>query len=219
MDSTGDTRRIRQRQSTLAYMTNINPAGGPAPGPPALDAFRQTAQEAPEVRVTLEAGAYKVQAQGQFAGQAGTRQVAWVQGETDTTGMFVQALSQSFGSGLSAAVARELGLEPAPGKPLASRLVTQALDVARAGQQALSGVDFLTLLDHSAVAGGMGFKAAVAALAVDPTALDGPARAGIDARIKDRFEAAAAQGQSPVQPATAALWVQAEVLLLTKPAP
>lgn len=199
-------------------MTISNPAGSSPLGPPALEAFRQSAQDAPEVRVTLDSGSYQVLGQGQFSGGGASRSVAWVQGDSDTTSMFVQALSQSFGGGLSAAVARELGLEPAPGKPLASRLVSQALDIAKTGQQALSGVDFLTLLDHSAVAGGMGFKAALSPLPIDPASLDGATRAAIDARIKEKFEQAAARGESPVLAATAQAWIKAELLLLTKPA-
>jgi nucleotide-binding universal stress UspA family protein len=219
MDLSGKPGVFPATRATAVYMTITNPAGGSPLGPPALDAFRQSAQDAPEVRVAFDAGSYKVQGQGQFSGAGGNRAVAWVQGESDTTSMFVQALAQSFGGGLSAAVARELGLDPAPGRPLASRLVSQAVDIARTGQQALSGVDFLTLLDHSAAAGGMGFKAVLGPLPIDPATLDGAARAAIDARVKLKFEEAAARGESPVLAATAQAWVKAELLLLTKPAP
>ena len=185
--------------------------GGPLP----LDAFRESARQGESVQVSIDGQDFKVLAQGQLQGQAtGNRSVAWVQGDIDTTSLFVQSLAQSVGGGLSSAVARELGLDPGPGQALSSRAITQALDMAETGRQALSGVDFLTRLEHSASAQGPGFQAAIASLGIDASAVTPQQRQQLDERMQGRFDAAAAQGQSPVSSATAATWLRAELAAL-----
>lgn len=190
----------------------IDPTRVGGPALPPLEAFRQGAEKGEAVQVTIDGQDFKVVAQGQMQGAgSGARSVAWVQGEADSTGMFVQALSQSFGHGLSSAVARELGLDPSPGKPLASRAVMQALDMAAIGQQALAGVDFLTRLEHSANAKGAAFEHVASSIGIDPARLTGDQRAAIDAGMQARFDAASAQGQSPVAHETAAAWLRDEL--------
>lgn len=189
-------------------MSNIPSPGAVSPGLLTTTAFGQAASQGVAVQASVDGQSFTVLAEGQFSGASGSRSVAWVQGETDTTSMFVRALQNSFGAGLSGAVARELGLDPAPGRPLASRLVQQALDMAETGQQALGGVDFLTRLDHSASAGGGAWRAALARAGVDPQSVTAEQKAAIDQAMEARFAAAQAEGKSPVASSQASAWLQ-----------
>ncbi|HSV46275.1 MAG TPA: hypothetical protein VLJ58_10840, partial [Ramlibacter sp.] len=184
-------------------------------GGPPIEAFRQGAQQGEAVQVAVDGQNFKVVAQGQMQAQGATgRSVAWVQGGADTTSLFIDAMAQSYGGALSGAVARELGLAPAPGQPLASRTVTQALEMAGTGAQALAGVDFMTRLDHSAQGQGSAFRGVAAQLGLEPQALDASQRGAIDQRMQARFDAAAATGQSPVAAATASAWLREELAAL-----
>lgn len=191
-------------------MSSIDPLrGGPSP---LLEAFRESAGQGETVHVQVDGQELKVLAQGELHGsQGGARSVAWVQGEVDTTSMFVEALSQSYGSSLSGALARELGLEPAPGKPLSSRQVTQALEMAETGRQALSGVDFLTALQHSAKAQGPGWQAVLTELGIAPDSLSVEQRTQVDERMEARFATAQVRGQSPVPVETVRGWLKEEI--------
>ena len=192
-------------QPIHSHSVNANAALG-------LDAFARSALQSDQLQaVVVDGQTYTVQALGQLPTASGQRSVAWVQGDVDTTALFMQAFGASFGGRLSAAVSKELGLEPSPGKPLASRLVMQALDMAQTGQQAFSGVDFLTRLAHSATTGGAAFKAVAAELAISPAALTDASRRDIDARMVQRFNAASASGQTPVSAAQADQWLRAEL--------
>jgi hypothetical protein len=198
-------------------MSSIHPSSGSTPAEPAIADFREAARNAPEVHVALDQGHFVVLGQGHMSSSAGSRSVAWVKGDADTTSIFVNALNRSFGAGVAGAVAREFGLEPTPGKPLSSRLVKEALNMAEAAQGALAGVDFLTFLDHSAVSGGAGYRAALSVAGLDASAVSPTQREAIDNAIRARFQEAAAQGASPVEPATAARWLHSELAPLTKP--
>ena len=104
-------------------MADFSPIGG-APPRQILQAFQEGARQGDELRVAADGQDFKVLAQGQFTSASGLgRSVAWVQDDKDTTGIFMQAMSQTFGARVSNAVADALGLAPAAGKPLASRLV------------------------------------------------------------------------------------------------
>lgn len=177
-----------------------------------LEAFARSASQSDQLQaVVVDGQTYTMQALGQLPTAGGQRSVAWVQGDVDTTSLFMQAFGASFGGQLSAAVSKELGLAPNPGKPLSSRLVTQALDMAQTGQQAFSGVDFLTRLAHSATTGGAAFKTIAIELAIAPTALTDANRRDIDARMMQHFNAASASGQTPVSAAQADQWLRAEL--------
>ncbi len=182
----------------------------PATGPtaPALEAFQQAAQQGSWLHVSQDGAQWQVMATGTTPSQ---RSVAWIEPHADTTSAFVQALGQSFSQGIQKAVAQELGLQPAPGRPLAARTVLQALDMAQTSQNALQGVDFLTQLSVSATQGSAAFTEACRQLALDPAGVDAGQRARIDARMQQRFEAAAASLQSPVAPATARQWLLQEL--------
>jgi len=188
-------------------MTSLSPLGGVSPHP-SVEAFRDGAKQGEAVRIAVDGQSFKVLAEGRLDSADGSgRSVAWVEDDADTTGMFVQALSQGFGARVSAAVAKELGLAPASGKALSSRLVHQALEMAQTGQQALAGIDFITRLEHSAVAGGAAFQRAAAVLGIDPNNMGTDDRAMLDRQLNDRFEAALARGETPVSGETAAGWI------------
>ena len=192
-------------------MQPINGISGPLTQTSGIEAFRQGAAKAEEIQAMVVDGhTFKVMAVGQMP-TGSQRSVAWVQGDVDTTALFMQAFSASFGGRLSAAVSQELGLAPAPGKPLASRAVTQALDMAQTGQQAFAGVDFLTQLAHSASAGGAAFKSLVTAQGIPPGVLSKAICSQIDSNMRQRFEAAASAGESPVSATVAANWLRAEL--------
>jgi hypothetical protein len=184
----------------------------PIQRPPAgqiLEAFREAAKHGDDVFVSVEGQDFKVLAQGQFTPTAGLgKSVAWVQEELDTTNIFMQALSQTYGTRISREVANSLNLAPSPGKPLTARSVSQALEMGQLGQQALGGVDFMTQLDHSASSGGRAFQRAMGELKIDPRALDSGSRQWIDEQMKLEFDAAQGSGQSPVSTETASAWLK-----------
>ncbi|HZY20525.1 MAG TPA: hypothetical protein VFE82_18795 [Ramlibacter sp.] len=196
-------------------MPPIQPSSGAPAGLPPASAFGEAAQRAPEVRVSVDGQEYRVLAQGQLSGEKGARSVAWIQGDVDTTSVFVQALQQSYGGALSTAVARELGLDPAPGKPLASRLVQQALDMGQTGQKALAGVDFLTFIEHSATTGGGAYRRLLADAGIDPKSVSPAHKQQIDDGLRAQFAAAAAAGASPVPASTASDWLRSRISGLT----
>lgn len=200
-------------------MTSLTPLGG-APSPhPALEAFRESASHGAAVRVSVDGEDFQVLAEGRFDAGGATRSVVWVEDSTDTTRMFLDAMSQSFGSRISSEVTRELGLAPAPGKPLASRLVNEALDMAQTGQQALSGVDFVTRLEHSAVLGGAAFHRIAVAAGIDPKSLSADTLAMLDRQLQDRFDAAVVAGATPVSPDVASQWVTTHLASLASSSP
>jgi hypothetical protein len=86
--------------------------------------------------------------------------------------------------------------------------VHQALDMAQTGKQAMAGVDFMTQLEHSAVAGGVAFTRAASALGIDPASLSTDTRAMLDRQLQARFDTAS---ETPVQAETAAQWVTAHL--------
>ncbi|WP_209422366.1 hypothetical protein [Melaminivora jejuensis] len=97
-------------------MNNLPPTTAAGPPQPALESFQEAAQQGPWLHVSQDGAQWQVKATGITPSQ---RSVAWVepQSEADTTSAFVAALGQSFSRGIQSAVARELGLEPAPGRP------------------------------------------------------------------------------------------------------
>jgi hypothetical protein len=185
----------------------ISPTQGPS-AQQVLEQFRQGATQEESLVAHVDGQSFQVLAQGEMGSSSGgTRSVAWVRDDVDTTSMFVRALAESSGSKLSGAIAASLGLEPAPGKPLSSRVVQQALDMAQTGRQALAGVDFMTQLEHSAVSGGAAFRQVATASGVDPASLSSADRARIDNDMAARFQAAAKAGDA-VPSGTASEWLR-----------
>lgn len=194
-------------------ISSLSPLGS-ASGTSPLDAFRQGAAQADQVVVQLDGQNFTVLGQGQTTSG---RSVAWVQGDTDTTRMFLDAMTQSFGGAVSQAIARELGLEPAPGKPLASRLIEQALDMAQTSQRALGGVDFLTLMDHSAQMGSASFRSSCTELGLVPQQVGAEQRHQIDQLVRQHADAAVSQGQSPLSGTQVQAWLQDAIRQVCQP--
>lgn len=191
-------------------MSIQNPLPPPgANGTPLLDAFRQEASRHDAVHVTLDDSSWRVHGVGVMP--QSRREVAWVSADEvppDATSVFVQALQQSFSSGISQAVARALDLQPSPGQPLSSRTVTQALDMAETGHKALSGVDFFTRLQFSAVADGPQFRRVCASLERAGSSLLPAQREHIDRQLEQRFLEAQSRGASPVPPEVVEGWLK-----------
>ena len=169
---------------------------------PALEKFEQAASEGAQIHVSRDGSQWRVLGQGTTPSQ---RSVAWLEPgqESDTTSVFVEALGQSFSSGIQSAVVRELGLAPAPNKPLSSRTVQQAIEMAQTAQKSLDGVDFMTQLQFSAKANSAGFVDACRASGVEAGQVSPAQRQEIDAAMQQRFQNAAQHGESPVSMSTA----------------
>lgn len=175
-----------------------------SPGFVPLDAFTQAAAGGREVYADIAGERLQVMATGSLPNG---RSVAWIAPNVDTASMFVETLARTFGSGVGSAVARELDLVSAPGKPLSSRTVTQAVDMAREAGQALGGVDFVTQLAFSAKVSGAGFERTASEAGVSVGSLSAGQRQAIDDAMQTRFDQAAANGDSPVSPFVAQTWL------------
>jgi len=196
---------------------SISNANGPsAYEAPRLDAFRASAHGADTLHVHLAGGGFHVLGQSAYASGGTERRVSWVDDPaTDTSGLFLQALADTYGSGISTRIARELGLRPAAGQPLSARTVENALQAAETGQQALAGVDFLTMLEHSTRHGSPVVKQVIQELGIDPARLETRVQQRIDEAMRQRFAEAAAAGQTPVPPELARNWMKLELSVLT----
>lgn len=107
-----------------------------------LNNFVDAAKNGPEILVSQDGRQLESLATGQAPGSG--RRVDWVKSnEADGTGMFLHALSRAYFGNIADAVAKELGLAPSPGKPLASRAVEQSVDMAQTANIAMDGVNFL----------------------------------------------------------------------------
>ncbi|MGB3068129.1 MAG: hypothetical protein WBC18_06265 [Ottowia sp.] len=187
---------------------NPSSASGPRVAP-SLDEFRKAAEQHDAISLTLDGERWQVKGTGILPGSG--RQVAWVSPENariDTTSAFTQALEQSFSAGISRAVARELDLQPRPGQPLSSRAVTQAIDMAKTGQQALAGVDFFTRLQFSAVQGGPEFKRVCAEEGHAAGKLSQADLQHLDHLLDQHFQQATSNGASPVTYHEAERWLK-----------
>lgn len=194
---------------------DVPPASGPSGASIRLEDFREAAIQNDQVIIHYDGQNWSVKGLGTMPGSQ--RQVAWVQTpdtQTDTTSVFVEALQQSYSNGIARAVANALSLQltPGPGKPLSSRVVDTALDMASSSQNSLSGVDFLTKLHFSASSVGAEFQRVCQHLGLDPAQLQGPQAQQIDHRMSNLFTDAANNGQSPVSYEQAAQWLE-QVLL------
>ena len=196
-------------------MRTINNRGTEVPSPPGPDDFRNRDLEQPPASLHIGNEHLAIMGRSEFCGSDRTHVVAWVQGEPGSTAAFVESLTQSYGGRLSAAVARELNLDAASTRPVAAHRVRQALSYADTGHRALEGVDFLTLLTHSAVNAGPAFREVANALGLPPSILSSEVRTRIDARMRELVAVAAAHEGSPVDPARVKAMLQKELKLLT----
>lgn len=175
---------------------------------PSLDDFRAAAAHGPEVMVGRDGSQLRVLAQGSTPSQ---RSVAWVEPDSnaaDASSVFIDALSRSFSSSIHSAVVRELWLGPTPNRPLSSRQVELAIDMAETAQVAMSGVDFFTQLDCKAATNGGAFQRACSELGIPTGDVGALQRRNIDQAMARQFQEAAEQGRSPVGAATAQEWLK-----------
>jgi hypothetical protein len=172
---------------------------------PSLEAFAEAAQASPDVSVDIAGERLRVLGRGSTPGG---RSVTWLAPHVDTTSMFAQMLERTYGHGIAAAVKRELELDASPGKPLLSRSVLAALDMAATASQALAGVDFVTRLSTSAVGNTPMFQQTCQDCGIDAANVSAEQRQAIDLAMQTRFEKAAAGGQTPVPLSTATTWLQ-----------
>jgi hypothetical protein len=197
-------------------MSTINANGTSASEHLHVDAFRAGATGADTLHVHASGGGMQVLGRSAYVSGGAQREVAWVDDPgTDASGMFLQALADTYGQGITTRVARELGLRPAVGQPLSARTVELALAATETGRQALEGVDFLTMLEHSLRHGGPVVQGILKDLAIDPSRLDTGVQQRIDEAMRQRFADSAAAGQTPVPPELARKWMKLELSVLT----
>ncbi len=183
---------------------------------PSLDSFREAANKGASLYVSHDGCEWQVLATGTMPDE---RSVAEAGPGADSQSAFIGALGRVFSAGIQAAVVRDLGLAPAPGQPLASGLVQQAIAMAKTSQQAMLGVDFMTRFMCSAVTRSGGFTAACRAEGRPLEAVSGLECEAIDAAMQRRFAQAASQGKAPVPLALAQQWLQFELLASIGQAP
>lgn len=203
MSVAGDPHSVAATR-TDAHMTIHSPVSSQPSRQLSVEQFAEAAKGNESVYLSISGQSMQVLGVGTTPGG---RTVAWVAPDVDTTRMFIEALQESYGPGIAKAIAQELGLQPSPGKPLSSRTVIHALDMARTAGRALSGIDFVTALEYSAQNAGLGFKAVCQDLNLDPGSLDDQQRKAIDQALQERFQQAASEGRSPVPPETVRSWL------------
>ncbi len=196
--------KITAAVTTSNYLLSANSAAGPL-----LDSFREAAKKGAFLYVSHDGCEWQVLATTSMLDECS---VAAPGPGSDSQSAFIGALGQAFSAGIQAAVVRELGLAPAPGQPLAARVVQQAIAMAQTSQQAMLGVDFMTQFMCGAVTRSGGFAAACRAQGLPLEAVSRLQCEAIDAAMQRRFAQAASQGQSPVAPALAQQWLQSELL-------
>ncbi|HLU14385.1 MAG TPA: hypothetical protein VKZ71_00980 [Burkholderiaceae bacterium] len=135
------------------------------------------------------------------------RKVEWVAPSGDAASALTQALENAVGPGLANAIARELNLAPAPGKPLSARTIERAAAMAETGLQALEGVDFLTQLRLSARNATPDFARVCLKAGVGGHQLNADMRQRIDDMLGQRFQLAAQGGHVPVPADKAEQWL------------
>lgn len=172
---------------------------------PALDFYTEAAKAGQDLYVHIDGTQHRVLSWGTTPQG---RSVAWLAPDVDTTSMFTQALTATYGQGIASAVAKQLGLEPSPGKPLSSRTVQTALDMANHAKEALMGVDFISRLNSSAVGNTPIFLQACRDCHIEPQSISAEMRQKLDLAMQARFESAAMSGNSPVPLSTAGQWLR-----------
>lgn len=118
------------------------PNDNPESSTPLLELFSQAAMRGPWV--LLRVGENGVEVCSTHSGVAGGRRQP--RSRLDTTSAFLAALGDRYGAELEHAVSELLELRSAPGRPLRSRHVEQALAMTRHAATALDGVRFAARL-------------------------------------------------------------------------
>jgi hypothetical protein len=187
---------------------------------PPISAFQRAAKEGAVVQICIEGSDFDVQAQGHFNHEDGTfRSVSWVTSSAhDATHFFLSALKNSYGEKLSEITFRELKIQSKSDQSLESRVVIQALNMAKTSYEALGGVDFATKLEHSAQCGGPEYKKMLLKLKIEPDTISTDQKLEIDNYILNNFKHEAAEGRSPVSRETAMNWLRDKLILALKDA-
>jgi len=170
-----------------------------------LATYTEAAQRGQDLYITIDGTQHQVLSVGHS--QQG-RSVPWLAPDIDTTSMFTAALAQTYGPAIVDEISRQLGLVPAPGKPLSSRTVVAAVDMADTAKQALSGIDFVSRLCTSATADTPIFQQACRDSQLDPSSISPAQRESLDKAMEARFEHAASVGESPVSLTVAGQWLR-----------
>lgn len=163
-----------------------------------LDEFERVASNNGSKLIELDGEKLRVLGHGTLPGSG--RSVAWVDASQDgsaassVTRVFAEALSDRFGSRLASGIARELGLDITAGKPIESRTVTAAIDMARTASNALEGSYFALRLSFDPVLNGTGFSSVVNELGLDPGRFD----AGVRDEVKSRLESFLSRSDTPL---------------------
>lgn len=200
---------FRHIKEVYLNIHDFTSAAGRCAAPVGLDNFREAASVHEQVILKHDGQEWTVHGIGSMPGSQ--RQVAWVQqqdSQTDTTSAFVEALQQTYSSGIAKAIASALDLQQAPGKPLAARTITAALDMASTSKNVLKGVNFLTELHFSAANAGAGFTKICHELGLDHTQFDSDRKQHIDLSMAERFSDAQQSGNAPVSSHQAAQWLR-----------
>ena len=178
-------------------------------GAPTLEAFINAARvagEDGEVHVKIDGSNYLVLATGKTASG---RDVSWIANtEPDATSIYLSVFQKYFGNRITSAILEHFSDELSPGKPLAARTVTLALEMADRSLTVLSGVDFLTKLHSSAVARGHNFDQVCMQLGIDTSTIEPEARTRIDNEIQRLFRDAFINGESPVESNRLQQWLE-----------
>lgn len=156
-----------------------------------LDAFRAAVADGDGWLEVTSGGTLEVVATRRKFG----RSVTWVRNgagaDPQLGGLFIEALGRAFGEAMAADIAGECDVRPDDGKPLATRAVRRALDMAAHRQGIYQGMNFLTRLQFAARGRGPEFLASCAAAGVAPGALAPRMLDAIDARFGMLFDQAA----------------------------
>jgi hypothetical protein len=186
--------------------------------PPSISDFKRAAQEGVMVEIFIDGSTFDVRARGHLNTHGGSdHSVDWVTPQQqDTTHFFLQALRKSYGDKLSSITSRELGIESTRGKPLASRIVINALNMAETSSTALCGVDYFTRLEHSAEFGGSAYRKALIELKIESSLIREDQKKSIDKLMLEKFDQEASAGRSPVASNVVKNWLFDELTNIVK---
>ena len=199
-------------------MSGINLNTSATNVPPSISAFKRAAQEGVMVEIFIDGSTFDVRARGHLNTHGGSdHSVDWVTPQhQDTTHFFLQALKKNYGDKLSAITSRELAIESTHGKPLASRIVINALNMAETSSTALCGVDYFTRLEHSAEFGGSAYRKALIELKIEAPLIREDQKKSIDKVMLEKFNQEAAAGRSPIASIVVKNWLLEELTNIVK---
>ena len=158
-----------------------------APGSGLLEEFERVASQDGANLIELDGEKLRVLGQGALPGSG--RSVQWVDSShadepvSGVARVFTEALGERYGSGLAKGIARELGLDRLGSKPIESRTVQQALDMARTASSALEGHRFALQLGLDPRMNGPEFVSLLQDMGVDGSALTTQAREAVHHRF------------------------------------